>query len=118
MDRLTDLFLDSDLAKDAYEEKRQQLIQKRDDIVKEIENHNNADDKFSEQLITVVELASGALETFKGSDVAGKRKLINLVFTNLELKDGKLDFKLRPPFDGFVKCTKMEEWRALKDSNL
>lgn len=46
MDKLTDLFLDGDLAKEIYEEKRQQLIQKRDDIVKEIENHNNADDKF------------------------------------------------------------------------
>ena len=70
------------------------------------------------QLITVVELASGALETFKGSTIEGKRKLINLVFANLELKDGKLDFKLRPPFDGFVKCSKMEEWRNRGDSNL
>ena len=59
-----------------------------------------------------------ALETFKGSTIEGKRKLINMVFANLELKDGKLDFKLRPPFDGFVKCTKIEEWRNREDSNL
>ncbi|WP_375326470.1 recombinase family protein [Candidatus Tisiphia endosymbiont of Nemotelus uliginosus] len=118
LDRLTDLFLDGDLTKEAYEEKRQQLIQKRDDLVKEIANHNNADDKFGETLITLVELASGAGEAFKGSTTEGKRKLINLVFVNLELKDGKLDFKLRPPFDAFVKCTKIAEWRALKDSNL
>ncbi|WP_341758392.1 hypothetical protein [Candidatus Tisiphia endosymbiont of Ditula angustiorana] len=103
MDRLTDLFLDGDISKEYHEEKRQKLIQKREDIVREIENHDYADDKFSECLVNLVELASGALETFKGSTTEGKRKLINLVFTNLKLKDGKLDFMLRPPFDAFVK---------------
>ena len=99
-------------------EKRQQLITKLGCIVKEITNHDNADDKFSDQLITIVELASGALETFKGSTTPGKRKLINLVFGNLELKGGKLDlYRSRPPFDGFVKCTKIEEWRTREESN-
>ncbi|WP_250311785.1 recombinase RecB [Rickettsia endosymbiont of Oedothorax gibbosus] len=118
MDKLTDLFLDGDLTKAEHEEKREQLIQKREDVVNEIASHDNADDKFSECLINLVELASGAAEAFKGSSAEGKRKLINLVFVNLEIKGGKLDFKLRPPFDMFVKCTKIEEWRTLRDSNL
>ncbi len=109
-DKLTDLFLDGDIDKNTYEEKHKQLIQKRKDIVRAIESHNNADDKFSELLINLVELASGAFVAFKGSTIERKRKLINLVFGNLELKDGKLDFILRPPFDAFVKCTKIEEW--------
>ncbi|WP_425364148.1 recombinase family protein [Candidatus Tisiphia endosymbiont of Hybos culiciformis] len=116
MDKLTDLFLDGDLTKEVYEEKRQQLTKKREDIVNEIASHDNADDKFSECLVNLVELASGASEAFKGSTVEGKRKLINLVFVNLEIKTGKLDFKLRPPFDMFVKCTKIEEWCALVSS--
>ncbi|WP_341754038.1 recombinase RecB [Candidatus Tisiphia endosymbiont of Dioctria rufipes] len=94
------------------------IIQKREDIVREIENHDYADDKFSECLVNLVELASGALETFKGSTIKEKRKLINLIFANLELKDGKLDFMLRPPFDAFVKCTEIGEWHTLEDSNL
>ncbi|WP_375358819.1 hypothetical protein [Candidatus Tisiphia endosymbiont of Neophilaenus lineatus] len=117
MDRLTDLFLDGDISKEYHEEKRQRLIQKREDIVREIENHNYADDKFLECLVNLVELASGALETFKGSTTEGKRKLMNLVFANLELKDGKLDFMLRPPFDAFVKCTEIGEWRTREESN-
>ncbi|WP_342278295.1 hypothetical protein [Candidatus Tisiphia endosymbiont of Myopa tessellatipennis] len=107
MDRLTDLFLDGDISKEDHEGKRQQLIQKREDIVREIESHNNADDKFSERLVNLVELASGALETFKGSNIEKKRKLLNLVFSNLELNGCKLDYTLRPPFDAFVKCTKI-----------
>ncbi len=118
VDKLTDLFLDGDIDKNTYEEKHKQLIQKRKDIIREIENHTNADDKFSELLINLVELASGAFVAFKGSTIERKRKLINLVFGNLELKDGKLDFMLRPPFDMFTKCTKIGEWRTLEDSNL
>ncbi len=72
---------------------------------------------YSECLINLVEMASGAAEAFKGSTTEGKRKLLNFVFSNLELKGGKLDFKLRPPFDMFVKCTKIEEWCTRLDSN-
>ncbi len=117
MDRLTDLFLDGDISKEDHERKRQQLIQKREDIVREIESHDYADDKFSECLVNLVELASGALETFKGSNIEKKRKLLNLVFSNLELNSCKLDYTLRPPFDAFVKCTKIEEWLPGPDSN-
>ena len=117
MDKLTDLFLDGDIAKEIHTEKRQQLVQQREDIIREIEQHNNADDNFSECLINVVELASMASATFKGSTIEKKRKLINLVFSNLELKGGKLDFTLRPPFDMFIKCTEIEEWRTREESN-
>lgn len=47
---------------------------------------NQADDKFRETLINLIGLASGALETFKGSTIEEKRKLINLLFGNLKLK--------------------------------
>ena len=118
IDKLTDLFLDGDISKKVHEEKRQELVQKRENVMREIKQHNNPDDNFSERLISLVELASSAFETFQGSTVEGKRKLINFVFANLELKGEKLDFTLRPPFDMFIKCTKIEEWCALKDSNL
>ncbi|MFU7502099.1 MAG: hypothetical protein ACE1S7_01200 [Candidatus Tisiphia sp.] len=72
MDRLTDLFLDGDISKEDHERKRQQLIQKREDIVREIESHDYADDKFLECLVNLVEPASGGLETFKGSNIEKK----------------------------------------------
>ncbi|WP_342278736.1 MULTISPECIES: recombinase RecB [unclassified Candidatus Tisiphia] len=101
IDKIENLFLQR-------EEKHKQLIQKRKDIIREIENHTNTDDKFSELLINLVELASRVFASFKGSTIERKRKLINLVFGNLKLKDRKLDFMLRPQFNAFVKCTKIE----------
>ena len=46
-----------------------------------------------------------------------KRKLIDFVFQNLELKGQKLVYTLRPPFDQFVKTGKNEEWRTREESN-
>jgi site-specific DNA recombinase len=117
MNRLTDLFLDGDITKGDHEEKRKELTQKRADIAIEIENHETADDKFSQQLISLVELASGALETFKGSTTTEKRKLLNFVFANLELNGCKLDYTLRPPFDMFIKCSEIGEWWSQGESN-
>ena len=117
LDRLTDLFLDGDIDKVSYEEKRKQLIQKRADIVREIENHNRTDDKRANYLIHTIELASRASEVFKGSTTSEKRKLINLVLSNLELKDQKLSYTLHSPFDQFIKTAKTREWRPLRESN-
>jgi len=110
MDKVTDLFIEGDIDKETHEEKRQQLIQKRQDIAREIENHDKADDKFSECLTSIVELASKASDTFIGSNIEGKRKLVNLVFSNLELNDHNLVYTLRSPFDRFVKTTNIEQW--------
>ena len=115
MDKLTDLFLDSDFDKETYERKRKEFEIRRKEIVQEIENHNEADDKFVKCLISLLELASSAGKTFKGSTIEKKRNLINMVFVNLKLKGQKLDFTLRPPFDQFVKCAKTGEWWTLVD---
>jgi hypothetical protein len=115
LDRLTDLFLDGEFDEDEYREKRKSLEQKRNDIVKKIESNDRADNNFSECLINTLQLASSAGKTFKGSTVEEKRKLINLVFANLELKGQKLEFTLCPPFDAFVEMDKNGEWCTLVD---
>ena len=117
MDRLTDLFLDGMFDEKTYKEKRDSLEQKRKEIVAEIESNDNADDNFSKGLISMLQLASKAGDTFKGSNAEEKRKLINLVFSNLELKGQKLTCTLRPPLDAFVKTVKTGEWRTRKESN-
>ncbi len=117
MNRLTDLFLDGDITKGDHEKKRKELVQKRAEIAIEIENHEMADNKFSQHLISLVEMSSGSLETFKGSTATEKRKLLNCVFANLELNGCKLYYTLRPPFDLFIKCTKIGDWWRRRESN-
>jgi len=110
MDKLIDIFLDGDTSKEVHEEKREQLIKRREEIIQEIEINNRADDNFSKCLISLVQIASGAFETFKSSTTQEKRKLVNFVFANLKLNGHKLDFTLRPLFDTFTKLPKNEKW--------
>jgi len=99
--------------KKEFKEKRGNLEQKRDDIIKVIESNNKADNNFTDTLVSALKLASGAGAAFRGSTTEEKRKLINLVFDNLELKGAKLEFKLLPPFYAFIKTVKTGEWCAL-----
>jgi len=110
MDKLTDIFLDGDISKEVHEEKREQLITRREEIMQEIEINNRADNNFSKCLIRLVQIASGAFETFKSSTTTEKRKLVNFVFANLKLNGHELDFTLRPLFDTFTKLPKNEKW--------
>jgi len=79
----------------------------------ELEDHNNADDNFTENMINVLNLAANAHKTFNLSKIGKKRQLINLVLSTKKLNGHKLEFTLRSPFDAFVKIGKNGEWRTL-----
>ena len=96
---------------------REEFTKQRLKIASNIEKLNITDDTFAEDMQALLELASGAYKAFKGSNCEQKRKLINFVFSNLELKGEKLNLMLRPPFDELVKLPKSEEWRARRDLN-
>ena len=98
-----DLLLDDVISKTEHDEKRTSLLDCRDKIIDEIERHNAGDDNFTDRVVSLLELASGAYDAFMGSDNDKKRRILNLVF--LTLNGRKLEYTLRPPFDSFVKCS-------------
>lgn len=62
-------------------------------------------------------LASHAREIFESSEADEKRQLLDLVFQNLQLKDGSLSLSVREPFLTMMEYKKRpEEWGRL-DSN-
>jgi len=54
LDRLMDYFLDSELSKEDHGAKRTELIQKKENTIKETEGHNRADYNFTKMLISLV----------------------------------------------------------------
>lgn len=112
MSRLTTLFIDGDITKEAHDSRHAELVEERDDIMFEIEQYNSADDNFTNTLIGMVEVAYGAYDAFKGGTFEQKRRLLNFVFDHLELKGSTLCYSLKKPFDRFVNLTKIEEWRT------
>lgn len=118
LDKLMDFFLEDKITEEEHDKKRDQLSDRRKQIVMELEEHNNADDKFSENMINVLQLAANAHKTFNLSKIDKKRKLINLVLSTKKLYGRKLVYTLRPPFDAFVETAKNGEWWARQDLNL
>lgn len=84
----------------------------------ELSIHNQADEKFSITLTSLISLASKSHELFKSSDIEEKRRIIAMLFPNLSMNGEKLVFIMRKPFDLMVNKATYQEWLPGKDSNL
>lgn len=118
LDKLMDFLLEDKISEKDHDRKRDELTSKRDRIMMELEEHNNADDNFTENMINVLQIAANTHKTFNSSKTDKKRRLINLVLSTKNLRGRKLEFTLHPPFDEFAKTAKNGEWYTLEDSNL
>lgn len=89
LDKLLDLLMDKVLDKAEFEAKKKKLKDRQYEIDEMIHSFDEAEDKFSNCLIDLINIATGALDDFKGSDVTRKRELLNFVFQNLQLRGKK-----------------------------
>ena len=81
-----------------------------------MKNYLKADQNFKITVNTVLSIASKAYELFESSNIEQKRKLINYVFSNLELEGATLRYSLKKPFDLMVDCTTYNDWLGLVDT--
>ena len=81
-----------------------------------MKNHLKADQNFKLTVNTVLSIASKAYELFESSNIEQKRKLINYVFSNLELEGVTLRYSLKKPFDLMVDCTTYNDWLGIVDT--
>lgn len=58
----------------------------------------------------MLELASRSYELLTGSEPVEKLELIQLVFQNLWMKDGKLEYVMHKPFDSIFKTGDSLAW--------
>lgn len=100
-----------------YNKKVIELKQRQIEIGGEMSSHTEADGKFNEALLTVLELARNAYTLFKSSELDEKRQLLNFVTTNLVLEGEKLHFTYRKPFDVIAKGLNNTIWCHRVDLN-
>ncbi|MCB9989746.1 MAG: hypothetical protein H6867_00005, partial [Rhodospirillales bacterium] len=110
LDRLTDLLINETINKEVYDRKFAQLQAKRKEITVMQEEHQGGNEEFKIALTTMVSLAFKAPEVFKSSKISVKRALMAFVFSNLALNGQKLEYALRPPFDGLQNLRSYKEW--------
>ena len=118
LDKLLDLMMEKVISKEEFEAKKRRLKDRQYEIDDLVRSYDEADDAFTNRLIDLINLSSGALDRFRGSNFAEKRDLLNFVFLNLKLKGKKLEYSMRFPFSEFAKCDDIDKWSGREDLNL
>ena len=116
--RLRELYLDAEILKQEYDEMMAGLQVERHNVEVRLRNLTNADDSFNKQIVTIFALASKAHDLFKSSELEEKRRIITILFPNLQMNADKLVCEPRKPFDMFMDFEQRPSWRLRQDSNL
>lgn len=101
-------------------------------ILRDIEQHQKANQSYFNEGIKILELARKASSLFEKQQPHEKRKLLNFLLSNCSWKDRKLEVTYRQPFDIIAKSTAdykekqavgtssdslFDIWRPCRDSN-
>lgn len=112
--RLLDHLLNGTLERETYQSKDAELRMEIESLETEIASLQSNADRMKREMDTALEIADGLLKTFDGPDFPKTQQMLRSVFESLQLVDGKLETKLRRPFQQIQK-TAEEFHRALKD---
>jgi hypothetical protein len=86
------------------------LKAERDKLENKVKNTAVNEQEFYLALKDIVEIAQEAEGIFKSSQIEQKRRLLNLIFANLQIKDKKLIFDYTKPFGDFAKGFSYQLW--------
>jgi DNA invertase Pin-like site-specific DNA recombinase len=116
LDGLMDFLLDGTIDRKDFERKRAHIQDKLDDLQNLLSANPKENDDFSKSMISIMKFCSEIIPLFEGSTIGDKRKILNFLFANLQLKGTSLCYSFNYPFDELVKCDTFEKWRPLVDS--
>ena len=98
--RLFDLYLEGDIDKTDYESKKKEIESEKHLCESRLQILESASTDWYDNASNILNLLKDAPELFeKSSEIMEKRRIINLLFRNLEIKDNLLRWELKKPFD-------------------
>ena len=103
------------ITQDEYTEKIRPIKQQVKNLQLQIQQFDDADEKFVITVQYLLELCSRAYEVFESSKVEQQRQLLKFVFSNLYLDGKKLHYDLNKPFDAIMQLSKCSKWYTLVD---
>ena len=115
--RLLDFLLTGSITQEEYADKKNDIEKELYDVGVRLEAHSKADDNFITTVESLLSVASHASELFKSSKVEQKRALLNLLLSNCELKNKKLVYSIRKPFNILMELNGCQSWLGQLDSN-
>ena len=95
---------------DEYDKLVARFRSEEQDIHEETREASSQDNDFLDSSLMILELSQNAHEYFSGASESKKQKILNLVTSNLQLKNGMLVYDLREPFDALLNLSKTKGW--------
>ena len=116
--RLYDSYLDGDIDKPTYKSKSVEIQQRRNGLNQKLASLETASKDYYNNAVAVMELVRDAPLLFeKSSEPEDKRRILNILFQNLELQDERLLLKYKKPFNLMASYTDNSTWLGWRDSN-
>ncbi len=117
LEGLMDLRISGELSKEEFMTMKKRLKDRQLEINELVHAHDVTDDEFNNRLCLLLGMAYHAAKHYAGSGINEKRELLSFVFQNLTLKEKKLEYTMRYPFNLFADANKTGEWCPEEDSN-
>lgn len=115
IDNLTLAWIDQSITRDEYDKLKIQFHTDKHNIGQRMKNCVEADDRFIVTLEALLDLASRSYDLFKSSDIERKRKVVGLIFSNLQMDGEKLNFSMRKTFAALSNLPQSQKWLQLVD---
>lgn len=97
--RLHSLLLEGHITHEEYRDMNEELKKEQYELDEKLKLLTEADEKFSIAVATILSLGNNAYQIFQSSKVETKREILNLLLSYLTLKDRKISYTLRKPYD-------------------
>jgi hypothetical protein len=99
------------LSKPAYKSKSIEIQQRKDSLSQRLTSLESASGEYYNNAVAVMELVRDAPLLFeKSSEPEDKRRILNILFQNLELHGDTLLLKYKKPFDSMASLQKNSSW--------
>ncbi len=115
--RLLDLLIGESITREEYADKKNEIEEDLHSVKVRLEAHSKADNTFITTVESLFTIVSRANELFQSSKVEQKREILNLLLSNCELKDKKLVYSIRKPFNILMELNGHKPWLGQLDSN-
>ncbi len=103
MDKLVEMRLNGEIDAALFAQKKNELEAKLGEVMKKLESLNKNNTDWVAQAENFLNMASKARYVFKTGTIHTKREILKSMSSHIFLKEGKLNFELRKPFDVLIK---------------
>lgn len=109
--------LDGTVNKDFYKQKSVLLSNQIERLDEKISEYSKANVNYYKSGEKILELAKNSAFLFKNANLEEKQELLNFLLWNSTLKNKKLDFRFKIPFNSIFERASCSDWRGRRDSN-